>query len=82
MPEKVNDIHRDDLIRRANKLLAEKPRALVFIKWTCPGCGERVTADNPNTPCLGNRHTEKADGSPCGVTHYGEYLGMMVVIPE
>lgn len=55
---------------------------VVFLKWTCPACGERVTSseplklvDHPEFPDgskkvvafpPGYTHTEKDDGSPCG----------------
>lgn len=53
---------------------------LIYLKWTCPACGERVTStspltltDHPEFPGYkivafppGYRHDEKDDGSPCG----------------
>lgn len=50
--------------------------AQIFIKWTCPKCGERVISDDPmriaQTGQLewrpGYQHTEREDGSPCGET--------------
>jgi hypothetical protein len=62
----------------------------VFIKWTCPACGERVTADDPMrlhpTGQLVWRpvyqHTERDDGSPCGhtVDVYTYRFGCMLVM--
>lgn len=48
----------------------------VYIKWTCPSCGERVTSDDPmqlaQTGQLiwrpGYQHTTRDDGTPCGHT--------------
>jgi hypothetical protein len=40
--------------------------ATVYQKWTCVRCGERVTANNPNSFTTFGRHEEKADGQPCG----------------
>lgn len=37
-----------------------------FWKWTCGGCGERVTANEPDTVLTMAMHEEKLDGSPCG----------------
>ena len=39
---------------------------IVYQKWTCAKCGERVTANIPNMITQNGRHEEKADGSPCG----------------
>lgn len=50
---------------------------VVLMKWTCPGCGERVTSTDPITLVMhegrqvaafppGFVHSEKEDGSPCG----------------
>lgn len=50
---------------------------VVLMKWTCPGCGERVTADEPLKLMVyegrqvvafppGYIHTEKDDHTPCG----------------
>lgn len=44
----------------------------VFVKWTCPGCGDRCIADEPNTIHTdGYHHGERADGTVCG-TWYRE----------
>lgn len=40
--------------------------ALTYFKWTCGGCGERVTANDPNTVLTKAKHEEKGDGTPCG----------------
>lgn len=55
--------------------------SIIFLKWTCPKCGERVTSsqplqliDHPEFPGQrkvvafppGYTHDEKDDGSPCG----------------
>lgn len=40
--------------------------ATVYQKWTCARCGERVTANNPNTFTELGHHEEKADGTACG----------------
>ena len=54
--------------------------ALVFLKWSCPACGERVIANEPNRYCsLGYRHEEKKDGSPCGCLYTGTLFGYLLV---
>jgi len=60
----------------------------VLFKWTCQGCFERVTFDQPNTVYTRAKHSEKLDGSPCGhVTDLNRYvveadLGYALVMPE
>lgn len=54
--------------------------AFVFLKWTCPQCGERCIDDVPNRFCTqGYRHEEKADGSPCGGFCTGYLFGYLLV---
>jgi hypothetical protein len=51
--------------------------AVVFVKWTCPGCGERCMSDVPNSICAtGYYHTEKHDGTRCGTPYTGGEHGM------
>lgn len=53
---------------------------LVFLKWTCPGCGERCVADEPNKFCSrGYLHTEKADGTPCNTWYHGRMFGYLLI---
>ncbi len=57
--------------------------ALVYLKWTCPKCGERVLADEPNVyNPLGYRHTEREDGTQCGATYFGPLFGLAVLRPN
>lgn len=53
----------------------------VYVKWTCPKCGERVTCPTANSfyPA-GFIHEEKADGSACGELYLGPTYGVMAVI--
>lgn len=51
-----------------------------YVKWTCPRCGERCTANEANSfYTKGFRHTEKADGGPCGEVYTGPLYGLLVV---
>ena len=53
---------------------------LVFVKWDCEKCGERVTCEQPNKIFTeGYTHTEKKDGTPCGHTSFPAKFGMMVM---
>lgn len=57
------------------------PLARWWLKWTCPACGERVTADTANKIYpYGIQHTEKADGSWCGRLYSGHMFGVVVEI--
>jgi hypothetical protein len=49
---------------RAEQLIRDG--ADVYQKWTCGGCGERVTANSANAFTTMGHHEEKKDGSPCG----------------
>lgn len=52
-----------------------------FVKWTCPECGERCAANEPNTFNEGGyQHTTRSDGSPCGATYHGDLYGFMAVM--
>ncbi len=51
--------------------------AVVYIKWVCPSCGERVTADDPMILSPNGEqvqfqpkylHTVKDNGDPCMVS--------------
>lgn len=51
-----------------------------YLKWDCPRCGERVTANDPNTfHTRGYAHEEKRDGSPCGGVYDGTRFGFIAV---
>ena len=71
--------------REISELIPEIERlmdqgATVFLKWTCPGCGERVIANDADRFCTqGYRHEEKADGSPCGGFYTGTLFGYLVI---
>lgn len=64
--------------------------AKVYIKWTCPGCGERVVSDDPIVVQPDMKivvpsdllHTEKDDGTPCMVSVKGmtNPIGFMVIM--
>lgn len=68
MAKKTNPEYNDyplaEVCKTAEKLA--KAGALVYQKWTCERCGERVTANNPNIFTELGHHEEKGDGKPCG----------------
>jgi len=63
-------------------------KGFVLFKWTCAGCLERVTFDEPNRVYTKALHSEKRDGSLCGhVTDLDKLtveadLGYALVMPE
>lgn len=69
MPE---DIHEDELIRRMEAVLALHPHAEVFVKWTCPKCGERVMSGEANT-----YHSAGYLHEDCGFLYTGKFFGFM-----
>ena len=68
------------------ELVAAMERAMkqgwtVWVKWTCPACGERCLADDANVFAAGGyRHTEKQDGTPCGGLYFGPTYGYAAAI--
>jgi hypothetical protein len=54
----VKDFPLDECCEAARDFVADG--ALVFQKWTCDGCGERVTANTPNV------FTELGHHEDCG----------------
>ena len=74
------DIDISEIQRKTDALLAANPTVKVYLKWTCPTCGERVTATEPNSYCLrGYYHEEKDDGSSCGALYTGTKFGMLLL---
>lgn len=66
----------------------------IFLKWTCPACGERVTSSDPlsivthpvtHLPCVAlhalYKHSEKDDGTACDciIPAAGSRFGYTVV---
>lgn len=66
------------------------PNATVYIKWTCPRCGDRVSANDPVPRREDGRvefrpgylHEEREDGTWCGClypTHENSLFGIMII---
>lgn len=71
-PPREGDIDYNELANRAVPIM--KQGGLVYLKWTCPDCGERAMSDNPLEFLVGTGqviyapgyvHTQREDGSPC-----------------
>jgi hypothetical protein len=45
--EKYNDYPLSEIVPACEELI--KDGAVIYQKWTCRGCGRRLTANNPNT---------------------------------
>ncbi len=70
-----------ELLPEIEAMLDEDPDILVFLKWSCPLCGERVMDDVPNRYCArGYKHTHREDGSACGAVYYGHEFGYAIVL--
>jgi len=73
-----NDYEIADMLPRIDELIQQG--CLVFLKWTCPWCEERVTASEPNVyRTEGYLHEDKADGEWCGSTYYGTRFNYVMV---
>ena len=59
----------ENIIQLIDQTLHRIPTAKLYIKWTCPGCGDRCIADEPNVVY---RHGYAHDR--CG-THYDGAAG-------
>ena len=69
------DINSIALVNKMNDILTRLDgKAKVYVKWTCPGCGERVTSTQPNS-----FHTDGYTHEECGVTYTGDMFGMALV---
>lgn len=69
-----NDIHVTELVQQMESILTASPHAQLFVKWTCPQCGERVISDDANVFHAGGyRHEE------CGCLYTGEWFGLLAV---
>jgi hypothetical protein len=68
-----------DMMDEINKWIEKG--AEVYMKWTCPGCGERVASETANVHhTRGYRHGEKANGEFCGELYTGALFGYMLVL--
>lgn len=71
--ERYNDYPLDTIAASMGKAIQRG--ATTYFKWTCTGCGERVTANNPDTITKLSKHEEKEDGSLCGHVTNTEMTG-------
>lgn len=75
-PPRKGDLTIDELYQQAVPLLFATKPSLVYMKWTCPSCGERVSSDDPLYVNSQNQvvvpssllHTTKDDDSPCMIS--------------
>lgn len=74
------DVEVAELLPRIERVLTQFPTAQIYLKWTCPGCGDRVTAEEPNAFHTGGYdHVERENGTPCGSRYTGTQFGMLLV---
>jgi hypothetical protein len=72
------DLEIDELLRQLDQLIAKG--ATVFVKWTCPSCGDRCVADEPNQfHPEGYTHTTRDTGAPCGTLYVGPKWGIRAI---
>lgn len=71
-----NDVPMGRLIEIMNAYIAKGYD--VYVKWTCPKCGDRCISNEKNCfQTQGYRHEEKVDGSPCGEIYWGPLYGVL-----
>jgi len=62
-----------EIVAIGNRMLEHEGYTQVFLKWTCPKCGDRCMSDVPNEYAqTGYIHTERENGQPCGHHYQGE----------
>lgn len=72
MERNPQELTTDELLEEMEAVLARYPSAKLFVKWTCPKCGERVTSTDANTfHSKGFYHDE----DNCGALYTGPYWG-------
>lgn len=54
--------------------MTRNPNVRIYVKWTCPACGERVMSGEPN---VFNAGGYVHDDPNCGFHYTGEYWGFM-----
>jgi hypothetical protein len=75
--DRVQDKPIQELLRQIDGLADEG--ALCWLKWTCPGCGERAVSDVPNIYHVTYAHDKGKDGSPCGAVYTGKLFELNLV---
>lgn len=75
----TEDVEQEKLLEIMNAYMAKGYD--VFVKWTCPQCGERAISNEPNCFNTGGYiHEEKAGGAPCGVLYHGPVYGVLAYV--
>lgn len=76
MNRPVKDVTRKEIIALMNRLIKEGHD--VFVKWTCPKCGDRCISTEKNTFNMGGYvHETRDNGEPCGELYNGDAWGCM-----
>jgi hypothetical protein len=66
----------EELAESANEIIAKG--GMIFQKWTCEACGERVTGAEPNVFCIEMAHEDcPTDPGHVTQTPTGNYLAMI-----
>lgn len=76
MSEAPKDISSAELIRLMEDHLEQHPNDQLYVKWTCPKCGQRCTSPDANTfHTQGYLHDELS----CGHLYTGDQFGLLLV---
>lgn len=76
MPKRVaptTDLPGAQIRAKMEAAIQANPGVKLYVKWTCPKCRERVTADDANTFHMGGYKCE------CGHLYTGDLFGLMAV---
>ena len=66
------DLPLPQIVVMMSEALAKNPNTKVYVKWTCPQCGERCISGTPNTVHTSYMHED------CGAIYEGQLYGMML----
>jgi rubrerythrin len=79
MNRPVKDVSREELIKMMDQLI--KGGNEVFVKWTCPKCGDRCIANEKNTfNVSGYIHETRENGERCDTHYNGDQWGLMAIM--
>ncbi len=74
------DLSIPELIAKMREILAQYPLSQCYPKWTCPACGDRVTANTPNQVHTKYVHEQQESGAPCGAIYTAARFGLLLYL--
>lgn len=77
IPEPHNDLSAEELVERFEAILDANPTARLYVKWTCPNCGERAMSSDANVFHAGGYLHED-----CGFMYHGDRYGFLMELRD